>query len=795
MFKNYLKTTVRNLLRFKTYSFINIAGLAVGLACCLLIVFYVQDEFSFDTFHQNSERIYRAIYHIKFGGKDVKIASTPARLGPLFTRTFPEIESFARYYGWGAISPVIVRYGDKKFLEEGFAYADSTFLSIFSYPLLVGDPDKALSRPNTIVLTETSARKLFGNENPLGEIIQIDNSRTCEVTGVMQDVPSNSHIQFDYLASFVSIRHWSTADEETWDSANFATYFLLGDERSIASLRDKIPAFLEQEFGEDASASGLFLQPLKDIRLHSQDIASDYALRSDVAYVYGFSAIAALILLVACTNYMNLATARSARRAKEVGVRKVAGAHRGYLMAQFLGESFLTAMIALLLAIGLVEFVLPSYNALIGKHLDTNYVNNFMTLSIIAAITLLVGFVAGSYPALVLSGFQPVSVLKGEQQRGIRGAQFRKILVIFQFAVSVFLIVGTVVVNNQLQYVRNKKLGFEKDQILVLPFGDRQLQQNREALKGALRQHSNVLNVSAVGAVPGKVRGGYLVQAEGLSQEEYPLMVGWIVDPDFIKTIELELAHGRDFTKSPAHTEAYDYILNESAVSKLGWKIEEALGETLNLHGRKGRVIGVVKDFHYASLHSAINPLVLFISPRDFQYLLVKVSPRDISATLDFLSDKWAEFAPHRPFEYQLLDQQFDALYRSEEQLQRFFSIFAALAILIACLGLFGLAAFTAEQRTKEVGIRKVLGASIPSILILLSKEFTRLVMVAIAVASPIAYLVMSNWLADFAYRVELKALTFVVAGTVALTIALATVSFQAIRAALSNPVDALRYE
>jgi putative ABC transport system permease protein len=780
MFTNYLKIALRNILKHKSYAFVNIAGLAVGIACCLLILLYVQDELSYDRFHQNAAQIYRAT----LATSQQRVEVTPSILGPIFQREFPEVAQSARLYETTRFGAVVVQHGERIFQEERFMFADSTVFEVFTFPFITGNPATALTRPNTIILTQATAQKYFGETNPLGQTLRVNNARDYEITGVIENVPRHSHLQFDFLASYVSLTNeW--AKNETWYSANLYTYLLLHANASLPALEQRIPNLLQREkveFWEKIS-----LQKLTRIHLYWNN---------DIARVYIFASIAFLVLLIACINYMNLATARSIRRAREVGVRKVLGAVRGQLAAQFYGEIGVITLLALALAVLLVEIARPVFNAISGKQLAAGAMLQPSFIMMIAAIGALVSLIAGSYPALFLSTFQPAKVLKSALKLSGHGAGFRKGLVVAQFVISIALISGTAVVYNQLAYINNKKLGFEKEQVLILPMRERTMRSNYETLKAALAQHSSIVSVSAAAGFPGTVMGGYRMQAEGLPENEQPRVVGYIVDNDIVRTLGLELLAGRGFPEVWTEAQGYVYVINERAMRILGWQKEEAVGKWLNLlSSRMGRVVGVVKDFHFTSLREEIMPLAMFIEPREFKYLLVKVRPQDLANTLAFMREQWRELAPHSPFEFSFLDRAFEVLYRAEQNAGRLMAVFSALAILIACLGLFGLASFTAEQRTKEIGVRKVLGATVAGIIGLLSRDFVKLVAIAFVIAAPLGYFAMQRWLQNFAYRIDIGWWIFALAGGLALLIALLTVSMQAIKAALANPVEALRYE
>ncbi len=811
MFKNYLKIALRNLLRHKGYSLINIAGLAVGIACCLLILLYVQDELAYDRHHEKAGQIYRVVLDGRLAGKDFNFAVASAPLAVILPKELPEVLASTRLQNR---SGILVRYGEKRFTEDRIFYADSTVFGVFTMPLLLGNAQTALVQPNAIVLTATMAAKYFGDESPIGNTLTLDN-QDYQITGVMQDVPRQSHFHPDFLASMATL---SDSRDQNWLSNNFYTYVVLPANASAKEFEAKLAAVVKKYadpqvkaavgfgFDEFIASGGRYrylLQRLTDIHLHSKlDVEIDPAGAGDIKYIYIFSAIAVFILLIACINFMNLATARSANRAKEVGVRKVLGSFRAQLVQQFLSESILISCTALLIAIGLAELLLPTFNHLAGKQLHAGFLASKLALLGLIGFGLLVGIIAGSYPAFFLASFRPVSVLKGKLRSGAGSNRLRSGLVVFQFAISIALIAGTAVVQQQLQYVQSENLGFDKEHVVVIQKAG-ELKQQGQAFKQELLRSPNVMNASAASDVPGKWFDNTTVQAEGAPPDRLELFWYLSADEDFVKTLDMKIAAGRNFSKAFS-TDSSAVIINETAGKRLGWT--DAVGKKLVLLGRtpeeslKFTVIGVLKDFHFESLRQKIRPMGLFLQgglsfSLTPECVAVRIRPQNLPATLAFLENKWRLFVPHHPFEYSFLDADFDALYRAEQRTGKIFGTFSALAIFIACLGLFGLASFTTEQRTKEIGVRKVLGASVSQVVVLLSKDFTRLVLIALMIAAPVAYLAMNRWLQDFAYRINIGAWTFVLAGGLALVIALLTVSFQSIKAALANPVEALRYE
>jgi len=804
MFKNYLKIAARNFLKYKAYSFINIAGLAIGIACCILILLYVQDELSYDRFHQNAARIYRVVVDETNEGKVRHLANTYAPMTPALKATFSEIEHVVRLF---PNSVTVARGQEKRFQEKRFFFADSTVFEIFSFSFLHGDPRTALMTPNSLVITAATAQKYFGVENPIGQTLTVENRYDFTITGVLKEVPRNSHFDFDFLANINSVNTlmgtWVL--KRGWYWPPMYTYVLLPPNASPSSIESRLPEFVRKNFPHDlAPLQALRLQPLIGIHLHS-DLENEIAPTGNIAYVYIFSAIAAFILLIACINFMNLATARAASRAKEVGLRKVIGAQRSQLVKQFLGESLFYTALALLLAIALVEFFLPIFNELTGKQITSRYLNNWSVVFGLLAITAFVGILAGSYPAFFLARFRPVQALQSKNLAGLGGRaplRLRAILVTAQFIISIALIAVTAVVNEQLRFIQNNRLGFDKKHLVVIPIRDETVQQNFDAVKNSFLAQTGVAQVTTISNFPWE-RGYYdfFIHVEGMSPATRFNMPTLLVDHDFIHTFGMEIVAGREFSREYAADAQEAFILNEAAVKKLG--LDSAVDKKIKMESvaagkpREGKIIGVVKDFHLQSLHHAIEPLALLISPvahfRD--NMVIRIDSKNSSEIFAALEQKWRAIVPHRPFEYFFLDDAFDRLYRKEQKLAQIFQYFSVLAIFVGCLGLFGLASFVAQQKTKEIGIRKVLGASVAGIVGLISKDFVKLVLVANLIAWPLAYFAMNRWLQGFAYRINIGVEIFLFSGLLALAIALLTVSFQAIKAALTNPVEALRYE
>jgi len=790
MLKNYLTIALRNLQRYTGYTVINVAGLAVGIACCLLIVLFVRDELSYDRFHHQADRIHRVTIQVEFDGMRV-YSGLPVPMAKALPDAVPGIRRVTHMNQEGR---VVVRQEDNTFYEDHFLFAEPSFFEVFDFPLALGNPATALSQPFSIVLTPEMAEKYFGTKDPLGQTLTINGQHTYGVTGVLDPVPHNTHLQLGFLASFSTLTPLDRLPENQ-HIVTYQTYLLLDNPDTAAHLEQDLSAFAKAHLAGKVEQWRLYVEALPDLYLHAQIVRTRTDdLRGDMRYLYIFSAIALMLLLIACVNYTNLATARAARRTREVGIRKVVGARRGQLARQFLGESILLCGFALLLAIGLAELFLPAFNRLVGKDLALQYGSDPFLLAAMLGLMVLVGLLAGSYPALVLSSFQPVHVLKSGAAGRSRGAWLRKGLVIFQFGISAILIVSTLIVQQQLRFVQAQRLGDHDDQIVVLQPKDA-VKKQYAAFKNALLQASPVLQVTKA-PLPGG--SAFPFRLNGETEEMY--LNAFPVDYDFLDMMGLELVDGRDFSRDLAMDAETALIVNEAAVKRFGWT--SGIGQKLERYdlqssGFKAQeVIGVVKDFHTSSMRSTISATLLFPTEEArFENILIKVDARRIPEALAAIRKQWEAFEPAYPFEYDFLDDKFAQYYQAEQRLGGIFAFFAFLTIFIACLGLFGLATYMAEQRTKEIGVRKVLGASVPGIVALLLKEFLILVVTAFVLSVPIAYFVMNQWLEDFAYRIDISWRIFLMAGLAALVVALLTVSYQAIRAALADPVKSLRYE
>ena len=799
MLKNYIKITLRNIKRNKVFSFINIAGLAIGMACCILIVNYIVFESSYDRFHKNANRIYRVNTLLEIGGRGGNLASTNHPIGDYLKENYAEVLNSAKFrrYKYGQ---TLIEYEQNKFFENRVYYADDSVLDVFTYPMLIGDPKTALEFPYSIVLTESIASKFFGKDNPIGKILRLDNSEDYKVTGVIKDIPRNTHFPINMLLSFESFYVSNPQLKGRWmGDFEVHTFVLFEEGFNSKELETKLPAIVEKQLGNLIKAIGgrveYSIQPLTDIHLHS-DLLNEPTGQSDIAYIYGFSAIALLILLIACFNFMNLSTARSAKRANEVGMRKVLGANKTKLVYQFLGESLILSTFAYFIAAGLAELSLPIIGSLTSVELSIFFTDIPIFVLMSVGFVFVVGIIAGSYPAFFLSSFKPVSILKGSLRTGPKSYRFRSILVVFQFAISVFLIIGTIIILNQIQFMKNRNLGFDREHLVFVQVFDDSLRASTETVKEELLKIPGIVHASATSHVPGHGarHNGYV--PEGFAIEESLMMGRVSVDSDFITTFGIELIAGRNFSPKFPTDKKSSILINELAIKEIGW--ENPLGKRIReLDDRMvpKTVIGVVRDFHTDSLHNPLVPVLIDQNPDDFSYIALRLDPGNISETMALLEKKWKELDSTGTFDYAFLEDSIIGQYRAEERLSEIFTYFSILAIFIACLGLFGLASFTAEQKTKEIGIRKVLGAPVSGLALLLSKEFTKWIIAANIFAWPIAYFVMNKWLQNFAFRVSIGIGTFLLAASLALLIALTTVSYQSLKAALANPIESLRYE
>ena len=811
MFSNYITVAVRHLIRKKGYSFINVMSLALGIACCLLIVLYVRDELSYDRFHDHADRIYRVITDERQGDQVSRTADVLLPTVVFMQNEYPEVEESVRFVPPG--NAWMVKYGDKGFYERSFYLADSTVFDVFNVPMVVGNPRTVLTGNDKVVLSESIARKYFGDENPIGKIVIAEGTFHLEVTGIMRDLPSNTHLGFDILASFRIQEAYSALKVDEWGWRKSHSYILLKEGADPAELEAKLPAFIQKHLGNrydnDEASLTLSLQPVTDIHLHSH-LETELTPNSDISYIYLFIAVAVFIILIACINYMNLATARSAGRAREIGLRKVFGAGRGQVARQFLIESLIMTGLAVCLALVIATFSLPWFNMLTGKVMSLDTETAGFALAAAMFIGILIGCVSGSYPALYLSGLAPIETLKGSLSTGAGSARLRRLLVVGQFVISVALIICTGIVYSQLEYIRAKNMGLNTDQVIAIPQTFEPVITKSRTYKQRVQASPHVVTVSATFTLPGHKYPVIPLTVRKTGEDEVDkieMYQAW-TDEDFAEVLGIELVAGRYFDESFASDwlGSGSTVLNEAAVRRLGYgSADSAVGMTFErlMEQRQGweeegksqhTIVGVVSDYHYTSLHEPIGPLALF-PDHEGGHMLIEIDSGNLSEGLAAAEDAWREVNPDFAFEYFFVDQTFARLYDAEQRFGRVFVTFAALAVSIACLGLFGLASFTAERRTKEIGVRKVLGATIPNLFRLLSNEFVWLVVVANAIAWPIAYFAMNRWLDDFAYRIDLTWMTFILAGALAMAISQLTVSYQALRAATANPVESLRSE
>jgi len=792
MFENYLKVAFRKLLRHKGYSSINILCLAVGLAACLLLFLWVQDELNYDRYHEHSDCIYRVIYQEEVDGRVKRLAYTSIPLAPALLNEFPWIRKAIRF----GKSNLTIRYRERIFEETVFT-VDPGVQDVFTIPLVLGDPGTAFNRQGTILISEQMKEKYFGEEDPLGKTLNLYEKYDYAVTGVFKNIPRNSHFRFDFLLPIVKYR---ADNADNWGVANYHTYILTADNsaRSLETFYKKLPQFVEKYMSKgivDMYKITYILQPLTDIHLTS-GIRGDFEPGEDVETIYILSAVALLLLLVACLNYINLATARFVTRARESGLRRVLGATRFQLIGQSLGESFLTALVALPVAILTAELFLPLFNSLSGKTLAFHYFNNLFVLAVLAGIILFVGLISGIIPVLFITHFRPTDSLKGVVRASSVIPILRRILVVFQFSMFIIFIVCTLLASGQLRYTQTKDLGLNKEHVIQVHLGlDREGPLKYETLKNEFSKHPDVKTVSASGFMPGRPAWNNNYWIDGMAETEYLMIGGIPVDYDFIDAFEITLIEGRWFSKDFSTDAESAFIINEAARKEFGWQSAVGKNFQLSIGWRSGKIIGVVKDFHYDTLHAAVKPVVLYIDPENFQYISVRITPHNIQRTLDFLKSIWEKSVHSQSFVYSFLDEDYQRLYKPERRMLRILLAVTLLELFIACLGLLGLAAFTTEQRTREIGIRKVLGASIFEIVRLLSKDFSRWVLVSNVIAWPIAWYAMDRWLQNFAYRIDILPWPFLSAGLLALAVALLTVGYNTVRAASSDPVKTLKYE
>ena len=806
MLKNYLKIAYRHISRNKLYPAINILGLAIGLTCTILIGLFVQNELSFDKHHENYKRIYRLESHFNIQESEDLFAATALPLGPALKLEYPhDVAEFCRFMN---MDNNLFQYEEKQIFEENVYFTDSTLTDVFTHEFISGSPEDALNDPNEIILTESFAKRIFGDVDPIGKTLETGHGLIFTITGIIKDVPHNSHLRFEAIASFITLKQFFGADRfdslasEAFWNIGFYSYIMLTENGNIQNVLDAYPDFNEKYIkpvGDKINSKfQLMVQPLADVHLHSH-LGYDLP-TGNIASVYTFSIVALFLLVIGCINYMNMATAQSANRATEIGIRKVVGAQKSYLRSQFMMESLILTFFALLLAFIATELLLPAFNEIADRHLSFNIAKNLNLVLGIVGIALIVGIVSGSYPAFYLSSFIPVEVLKGKLGKG-KGT-LRKILVLLQFSISIIMIVGTFTVIQQLNFLRDKDLGFDKENVVVLTVRDTTGVKNLDAFQEELLKHPQILKAGTSSSIPGQDYGILVQRYETLDGTMAEKGINFVfVDNDYIDVMDMKIIKGRNFDPELTTDLEESIIINEACANVLGWgddPIGKKLGFGAGLDGtstRDTRVIGVIQDFHYNSLHNNIDPILLLLSDRPLRNISLRIRQENIKNTITYIEEKWNEFCPTFPFEYTFLDDSLNKQYVAEQKIGRVFIYFSIMCIFIACLGLFGLASYTTEQRTHEIGIRKVMGASSQNIVLLLSETFTKWVILANIIAWPVAYFALNNWLANFAYRIQLSLLTFILSGIIAFLIAILTVLFQSLKASKTNPSITLKYE
>jgi predicted permease len=789
MFKNYIKIALRNIKKHKGYSFINIAGLAIGMACCILILLWVQDELGYDLFHKNRRELYRVYTEVQYtDGRTNLFTQSYFPLARILKEECPDVVDAVRY---ASRSMLLIKHGDKSFADDNFGFADSSFFKMFTFPFVKGNPETALSDKFSVVITEEMSKKYFGNDDPIGKTLNVNNQFDVQVTGVIENVPHNSSLKFDFLLPYTLYWGPNWAESNSWGGNPLETYVLLPKDALAEDAARKITDIKDKHDPPSATERvRLDLQPLSRIHL--------YALGGGglIRYVYIFSIIACFVLVIACINFMNLSTAKAGTRASEVGMRKVVGAGKTDLIKQFFGESVVLSFIALIGAILIVEIMLPAFNNLSGKRLSLDPSGNITIILGLMGITLFVGILSGSYPALFLSSFQPVKVLKGSFGSGSQRSLFRKILVVSQFTLSIFLIIGTIIIYKQLDYIKNRDLGYDKEH-LVFVYMQGELKAKYESAKSELLRNSDILKVTRSLQLPSNIASTVsALDWEGKNPDEKVSMNWDIVDFGYFETLKMDIVQGRSFSREFATDVSEAYIVNEEAVKLMG--MESPVGKRLSVFRNEGKIIGVVKNFNFKSLHHKIRPFVYMMNPNWISMMdcmFIRIAPDNISATVKYIESTCKKINPAYPLRYRFFDEWLERLYRNEQRMGKIVGYFTFLAIAISCLGLFGMASFMTEQRTKEIGIRKVLGAPVSRIILLLSADFTKWVLAANIIAWPLAYFAISKWLENFAYRTNLNMSIFVLSGVLALVTALLTVSYQTLKAALANPVESLRHE
>ncbi|MCF8366483.1 MAG: ABC transporter permease [Bacteroidales bacterium] len=808
MFKSYIKTAFRGITKSKFHATLNILGLGIGFAAFIFIFMYVSDELAYDKYNGKADRIFRIESDFNISGNHDQFAIVPIPMAPALALEFPEIESFCRF---NDVGNSLFRYGEKEFYEEHFYFVDSTVFDIFSYKLLAGNPTSCLTEPFSIVISQSVSNKYFGEKNPMGEIIESGTGRKYKVTGIIEDVPRNSHLWFDAmlssssLSSIIGEERFNNMEPGAFWNIGVYSFLLISENASMQNIHDKFGGFYDKYMkpvGDALNASfNLISTPLTQTHF-SGNLSADLP-KGSMAYIYIFGAIAVFILLIAAINYMNMATARSVKRSREVGIRKVSGALRHQLIGQFLTESLLLAIVGLLISVLLVYFLLPDFNTLSGKTMDIGVLLSPRFLVTIIGTTLFIGLISGSYPAFYLSSFKPVTVIKGTNTgRGKTGGMLRRVLVVFQFAIAISMIIATVVVSNQLNFLKNKDMGFQKKNMVVLELQDTTFRSKAETFKQELLQNPNILSAANSTGIPGQNSWIQVVRIEKDTAMIDETMIITVIDYDYLNTYGIEILQGRNFDKKMGTDAEEAVIVNQTAVEQYGWS-SNPIGKKIHwgfeLDGSGGRilkVVGVAKDFHFNSLHNKVEPIMMFLADFNKRFITLRVNPENFGTTMQYVEEKWNQMGAKRPFDYQLLEDTWGKMYQAEQTLGLIIAIATFLTIFIALLGLLGLSSFIAEQKTKEIGIRKVLGASVGSVLGLLYKEFIMLIVIAYIVAIPLSVWQLNNWLeSGFVYHTNISVVSVLLAGLIAIVISLLTISFHTLKAVTGNPVDAIKYE
>jgi putative ABC transport system permease protein len=801
MIRNYFKTALRNIARNKLFTFLNILGLSLGLATTILILFWVQDELSYDKYHNNANDIYRVIGHFQLNGVTDNVATVSAPMAATLMQDYPDIVDACRMRQIGSR---MITIDEQKFRAEEATYADSSFFTIFNIPILKGDQKNLLNHPNYIMLSETSAKRFYGKEDPIGKTLKIG-TRSYMVSGIYTDIPKNTHFNFEIILSMPSLEE---SFEQIWLSNNFHTYIRLHPETDINELETQMQEMVVTKLGSDIEkyigktldefmgdgSAAYKLQKLTDIHLKS-DLQAELEVNSDISNVYIFSFIAIFILVIACINFMNMSTARSEGRSREVGIRKVAGAVRGQIIFQYLLESFVITVLSYFLAMILVEIYLPSFNDLSGKNIDINYFDP-QSLLILLGIIVSTSLISGSYPSFFLSSFQPIETLKGTFKSGKSSGRLRNVLVVIQFFTTIILISSSIFVYNQLTFIQNKKLGYEKEQLICL-HNISTLGAKANTLKQELLNHPEILNGSISSYLPVPSSSNNSVAFPDGDQDNIASMYMWVVDEDYVKTFQMKIVEGRDFS-TEFGADSLSVLVNEACLRQFGWETGEGhfIRKYIDNDGTTAdfKVVGVIEDFHFESLKSSISPMIMELNSRGF-YLSLRFNASNAEDIIKLLEDKWKEFSPNYPFEYSFVSERFNDIYFQEQRMVKIMRTFTILAIIIASLGLFGLAAFIAEKRTKEIGIRKVNGASLINIFMLFTKDIAILILIAFVLAVPLTWYIMDQWLNNFTYRVDINFMVFLGAGLLSFMIAILTISYQAYMASTRNPIESLKYE